>query len=338
VFCNLENLRAHAPRLLLVLAGDHVYQMDYRPMIETHLRTRAAATIACMEVPLAEASRYGVLGTDASLRIDSFAEKPAKPVPTVHCADRAMISMGVYLFDFETIARELQADALTEGSSHDFGHDVIPRLIHAHRVQAYRFHDAAGGPCFWRDVGTLDVYYETNMALLDSQPGFDPESAAWPIYSGSARTEPVRFRAGPARTSGAAQANDDHGAPVTLEGMAIRSDLGAGCRIAGGIVNHSVLAEGVHVDSGALVQNCVVLPEARIGARSSLRNAIIAAGCQVPPGTRIGIEGSEDTLPCELTAGGIRIVTQEAVDRWLGRQSAGAEAAQEPGRRVAAAG
>jgi glucose-1-phosphate adenylyltransferase len=321
-----------------VLAGDHVYQMDYRPMIETHLRTRAAATIACIEVPLAEASRYGVLGTDASLRIDSFAEKPANPVPTVHSADRAMISMGIYLFDFETIARELQADALTEGSSHDFGHDVIPRLIHAHHVQAYRFHDAGGEPCFWRDVGTLDVYYETNMALLDPQPGFDPESADWPIYSGRPHAKPVRFRARPACSTGAERSDGHPGAPVTLEGMAIRSDLGAGCELAGGIVNHSVLAEGVHVDSGALVHNCVVLPEARIGARSSIRNAIIAEGCQIPPGTRIGINGAEDTLPCERTPGGIRIVTQAAVDRWLGTQSARTGAARERGRRVAVAG
>jgi glucose-1-phosphate adenylyltransferase len=323
VFRNLENLRAHQPRLLLVLAGDHIYQMDYRPMIEAHVRSGAAASVACIEAPLAEASRYGVLGTDPSLRIVSFAEKPANPTPTPHRADRALVSMGIYLFDFEMIARELLVDALTDGSTHDFGHDVIPRLIRTQHVHAYDFHDADGEPCFWRDVGTPDAYHATNMALLDPATGFDPARENWPIHSGGRHPDPVRFRSRPAPRHGrGAQAGDAAAeAPVTLEGAAIRSDLGPGCLIAGGIVHHSVLAEGVYVGSGALVRNCVILPHARIGDGSSLRNTIVAAGCRIPAGTRIGIEGIEDSIPCERTEQGIRIVTQELVDRWLAAQS-----------------
>lgn len=322
VFRNLENLRAHAPRLLLVLAGDHIYQMDYRPMIEAHVRSGAAASVACIEAPLAEASRYGVLGTDRSLRIVSFAEKPANPAPTPHRADRALVSMGIYLFDFEMIARELLVDALTDGSTHDFGHDVIPRLIHTHHVHAYNFHDADGEPCFWRDVGTPDAYHATSLALLDPDTGFDPARHSWPIHAAGHHSDPVRFRSRPAprQTRGPA-ADAATEAPVTLEGAAIRSDLGAGCLIAGGIVHHSVLAEGVYVGSGALVRDCVILPHARIGDGSSLRNTIVAAGCRIPPGTRIGVEGIEDSLPCERTEQGIRIVTQEHVDRWLDAQS-----------------
>jgi len=314
VFRNLDNLRAQHPRLVLVLAGDHIYQMDYRPMIEAHLTSGAAATVACIEAPLAEASRYGVLGTDASFRIDSFAEKPAKPVPTPHRKDRALVSMGIYLFDFDIIARELMVDALTEGSSHDFGHDVIPRLIRGHHVHAYSFHDAAGEPCFWRDVGTPDTYHATNMALLDADSGINPESSAWPIHSGSRNPHPVRFQSQAARRRNHEEEEPAAASHVVLEGVAIRSSLGAGCLVSGGIVTHSVLAEGVTVGSGALVQDCVVLPDAEIGERCSIRNAIVASGCRIPPDTRIGIEGVEDTVPCERTPNGIRIVTQAAIE------------------------
>ncbi len=315
VFRNLANLRAQRPRLLLVLAGDHIYQMDYRPMIEAHLASGASATVACIEEPLAEASRYGVLGTDAHFRIDSFQEKPADPVPTPHRRDRALVSMGIYLFDFEMIARELLVDALTEGSSHDFGHDVIPRLIHSHHVHAFSFHDSAGEPCFWRDVGTPDAYHAASMALLDPDSGFNPEGDAWPIQAGGRNPHPVRFRSQAARRRDQSLDKDASTSQATLEGVAIRSNLGAGCLIAGGIVTHSVLAEGVVVGCGALVQDCVVLSDAEIGERSSIRNAIVAAGCRIPPDTRIGIEGIADSVPCERTASGIRIVTQECIDR-----------------------
>jgi glucose-1-phosphate adenylyltransferase len=329
VFRNLANLRTHRPRLLLVLAGDHIYQMDYRPMIAAHVASGAAATVACIEAPLAEASRYGVLGTDANFRIDSFAEKPTHPVPTSRRPDRALVSMGIYLFDFETIARELLVDALTESSTHDFGHDVIPRLIASHHVHAYSFHDAAGEPCFWRDVGTPDAYHATSMALLDPTSGFDPERSDWPIHSGGSPNGAVRFRSQAVRRRDEAATALADVSPITLEGVAVRSTIGSGCLIAGGIVSHSVLAENVVVYSGALVQDCVVLPGAEIGERASIRNAIVAAGCRIPPDTRIGIEGVEDTVACECTAGGIRIVTQDAVDRALvpGRPSAAVESA-----------
>jgi glucose-1-phosphate adenylyltransferase len=321
VFRNLDNLRSlladgsraarPARRLVLILAGDHIYQMDYRTMIASHLAAGADATVACIEAPLAEAARYGVLGTDRSLRIRSFAEKPTDPVPMPDSPDRALVSMGIYLFDFDVLARELMVDALTERSSHDFGNDVIPRLIHSHHLHAHRFHNRAGEPCFWRDVGTPDAYHETSLALLDPTTGFDPADPAWPIHSAGSNPHPVRFR----NYVPGQPAGDDSSRPLQFERAAIRSSIGPGCIIAGGIVNHSVLAEGVTVAGGALVQDSVILADAQIGERSSIRRAIIMAGCRIPPGTRIGIDGVPDSLSCEITPAGVRIITPAAIER-----------------------
>jgi len=315
VFRNLDNIRGHGPRLVLVLAGDHIYQMDYQPMIQAHLASGAAATVACIESPLEEASRYGVLGTDSGYRITSFAEKPAAPVPTPHRSDRALVSMGVYLFDFDVLAHELMIDALTPGSSHDFGNDVIPRIIHTRHVHAHAFHDAAGEPCFWRDVGTPDAYHETHMALLDPASGFDPASAAWPTHSGSRHHHPVRFRSGGLMPGGGASARTGCDGGGLSQGVALRSNIGPGCLIAGGVVVNSVLSEGVVVGNHAMVRNCVVLPDVVVGERSSIRNAIIATGCHLPPDTRIGLRNAQDSFPCERTPAGVRIITQAAIDQ-----------------------
>ncbi|MBX3706652.1 MAG: NTP transferase domain-containing protein [Pseudomonadales bacterium] len=327
VYRNLDNLRTHAPRLLLVLAGDHIYQMDYRPMIAAHLASGASATVACIEAPLEEASRYGVLGTTPDFRIDSFAEKPAQPTPMPGHTDRALVSMGIYLFDFAMLARVLADDAAAPTSSHDFGNDVIPRIIRSQHVHAYRFHDRDGRACFWRDVGTPDAYHETSMALLDGTPGLDPSDLEWPILSGTANPHPVRFLAG----SGArVQPLDPAARVVPLEGTAVRSSLGPGCTIAGGIVVHSVLGEGVRVGSGALLQDTVVLPDAVIGDGTTLRNTIVAAGCQVPAGTRIGVPATEDTIPCLVTPGGVRVLTQADVDHHTQHQGARSQTTTHP--------
>jgi len=308
VYRNLDNLRASAPRLVLVLAGDHIYQMDYRPMIEAHLACGASATVACIEAPLAEASRYGVLGTDARFRIASFEEKPAEPVPMPGRPDQALVSMGIYLFDFDVLVDVLEQDAECPASSHDFGKDVVPRMISTHHVHAHRFHDRSGVACFWRDVGTPDAYHETSMALLDAQCALDPTNPDWPILSGTTNPHPVRFLPG-------RSVRPDAGHGLVLEGTATRSSLGPGCTIAGGIVLHSVLAEGVYVGSGARIQNSVLLPGAEIGDGASVRNTIVAAGCRVPPGARLGLAGTEDSMRCLITPGGIRVVTQADVDR-----------------------
>lgn len=282
VFCNLDNLRRRAPRWVLVLAGDHVYHMDYRQMLEGHLRSAADLTVSCIEVPLDEASHYGVVHCDAEERIVGFKEKPARPVPVRPGADRALASMGIYLFDFDVLREALRRDAMDAASSHDFGKDVIPRLIGSHHVHAHRFHRADGSPCYWRDIGNPDAYFQTSMTLLE--PGSELDAGT-----------PQR-----ARTAG-------------FDGTVVHSVVGPRCAVTGGFVVESVLADDVRVRRGAKLNRCVVQADVEIGEGCRLVGAIVASGCRVPPGTRIGVPGIEDDVPCDRTPTGLRVLSPGSI-------------------------
>jgi glucose-1-phosphate adenylyltransferase len=313
VYQNLAGIEREQPRLVLILSGDHVYGMDYRRMVADHLRSGAEVTVGSIEVPLADAGRYGVLGTDDGGRIDSFAEKPAHPVPTPHRPDRARVSMGIYLFDARVLAEELRADAARAGSRHDFGANVIPGIIHSRRVHAHRFEHPNGLPCFWRDIGTLDSYHEANLALLDSDIGFDPADVRWPVYGCAVTHHPARFRH-PAGVS--FNGNVPRGRGST-EGLVVRANVGAGCVIDGGMVARSILSEEVTVRTGAVVSDSVLLPGVVVGEDARVHRTIVAADCGVPAGVRMGVAEGEDTIPCLRTPGGVRVLTQADVDRWL---------------------
>lgn len=303
VYRNLDKVERAGPRLVLVLAGDHVYRMDYRRMIADHLDSGAEITVGCIEAPLADAHRYGVLGTDAHGRIRAFAEKPADPEPVPHRADRALVSMGIYLFDAAVLRAELDRDAALERSHHDFGGDVIPHVVRTRHVHAHRFEQSSGVPGFWRDIGTLDSYHEASLAMLDAGIGFDPADPLWPVQGCAVSHHPVRFRQ---PSSGAV-------------GRVESSNLGAGCLIDGGRVTRSILSENVTVRARAVVSDSVLLPGAVVGEGCRLHRTIVAAGCTVPGWVRMGAGQARDTIPCHTTPGGVRLLTQADVDRWLSR-------------------
>jgi glucose-1-phosphate adenylyltransferase len=295
VFQNLDAIMRLRPKLVLVLAGDHVYQMDYRKMIATHLASGADVTVACSEVAVDDASRFGVMAVDRECRVHGFQEKPSEPrgMPDRH--DRALVSMGIYLFDTETLIRELCQNAANPASGHDFGHDIIPHLIETRKVVAHRFCDGDDRPHFWFDIGTLDAYHDAHMALLDADPELDLRADGWTVRTTCDNGRPVRIY--------------DRG---KFRSTVANSLLSAGCEIAGASVIQSTLSEDVHIGAGALVAKSVVLPGAIIGEKCHIERAIIDAGCVIPAGTVVTAETAREMPGCELTPNGITLVTRRA--------------------------
>jgi glucose-1-phosphate adenylyltransferase len=295
VYQNIDAIMRLQPKLVLVLAGDHVYQMDYRRMIETHLASGADVTVACSEVAVDDASRFGVMTVDRQCRVHAFDEKPVAPHGMRERPERALVSMGIYLFETQTLIRELCQNATDVAQGHDFGHDVIPRLIRTRTVVAHRFCDDDGRPHFWFDIGTLDAYHDAHMALLDVNPRLDLHADDWTIRAMCGNGRPSRiFDQGKFRASVA----------NTL--------LSAGCEIAGAAVIHSAISENVRIGAGSLVAKSVVLPDAVIGEDCRIERAIIDAGCVIPAGTVITAESARQTPGCELTPTGITLVTRRA--------------------------
>jgi glucose-1-phosphate adenylyltransferase len=273
VYRNWGRIEALESRWVLVLAGDHVYQMDYRPMLERHLRSGADVTVGCVEVPLDEASQFGVMSIDADNRIVQFAEKPRQPEALVTRPDHALGSMGIYVFDRKRLGQLLAEDAPIETSSHDFGRDLIPQLINTARVFAYPFTDqAVVGGGYWRDVGTVSAYWRAHMELLDGIPGFYLDDIGWPLQ--------------PATSGPHQQAR--HATDWDRPGGAVDSLIAQGCQIERARVQRSVLFANVCVAQNTILSNAVILPDTVIGRDCRLSNVIVEAGVQVPPGTVIG--------------------------------------------------
>jgi glucose-1-phosphate adenylyltransferase len=295
VYQNLDAIMRLRPKYVLVLAGDHVYQMDYRCMLETHRTTGADVTVACSVVPVDQATRFGVMAVDRSQRVHGFHEKPAQPRSMPDRPDRALVSMGIYLFDTEILIRELCQNASLPTTGHDFGHDVIPRMIDTRRVVAHRFCDEHDNPHFWFDIGTLDAYHDAHMALLDGCSALDLHSPQWAIRSTCTNGRPARiFDDGKFRSS------------------VSNSLLSAGCEVAGSAVSMSAMSENVRIGAGSLVAKSVLLPDAVIGENCRIERAIIDAGCVVPPGAVINAETARQMSGCELTPNGITLVTRRA--------------------------
>lgn len=267
VFQNIDIIEGHQPKYVLILAGDHVYTMDYLAMLEEHARSAADVTIGCVEVPADEASGYGVLGVDVTGRVVDFAEKPARPRTLPDRPGVALASMGIYVFSFDALVKSLTADAGNDASGHDFGHDVLPALLRECRVQAHRFRDPETGESrYWRDVGTIDSYWQANMDLLNERPPIDLHDQAWPIWTSRMQYAPAK---------------------LSRTGSAQESIVAAGCRV-DGTVRRSVLFTDARVGVRALVESSLVLPGASIGRGCRIRNAIIDSQCIVPDGMVIG--------------------------------------------------
>ncbi len=296
VYQNLFLLEQERPKYLLVLAGDHIYKMNYADMYRYMQETDADAVVGAIEWPIEDTRQFGVLGVDASRRVTRFEEKPASAFPLPDDPTRAFISMGIYLFRTEALYHELRKDAgLT--TAHDFGKNIIPGMIQAHRVFAYNFQDENKKQVqYWRDIGTLDAYYEANMDLVNVDPLLNLYDEAWPIRTYQGQFPPAKF----------VFADQYPGGRV---GMALDSIVSGGCILAGGKVQKSVLAPDVRVDQYADVQESVIMENVEIGAGSRIRRAIIDKGVILPPDTVIGYDLESDRSRYAVTEDGIVVVT-----------------------------
>ncbi|HEX6320588.1 MAG TPA: glucose-1-phosphate adenylyltransferase [Burkholderiales bacterium] len=297
VFQNLNVLRTEDCRYVLVLSGDHVYKMDYGPLLEEHAARAADATAVCVEVPLGDASGFGVMGVDDAGRITRFDEKPAAPQPMPGWTDRALASMGVYVFNADFLYEQLIRDADDPRSSHDFGKDVLPYIIGRYRVFAHRFAescvDMPSGRPYWRDAGTLDAYWEANMELAKVTPELNLYDRDWPVWTYQEQLPPAKF------------VFDEDG----RRGMAVDSMVSGGCIVSGATVRRSVLFSNVQVHEGALLEDCVVLPEVVVGPGVQLRRAIIDRQCRLER----GLESRARHF--RTTEKGLTLITPEMLDQ-----------------------
>jgi glucose-1-phosphate adenylyltransferase len=297
VFQNFQSIEAEAPRAVLMLSGDHIYKMDYGDMIAWHYQHKADVTIATIQVHPEEAIRFGVPEIAEDYTITGFEEKPKHGNPIRSRFDPAMVSasMGVYVFRPEALLRALHEDAEDASSTHDFGHDVIPKMIGRSRVIAYDFRDInAKQSRYWRDVGTLDAYYEANMDLVAVTPEFNLYDTRWPIRTRMTQQPPAKF------------VFAQEGRRM---GIAVDSVVSAGCIVSGGRIMHSVLSPGVRVNSYCEVEYSILLPGAEVGRYSRIRRAIINTGVKVPESSVIGFDPEIDRANGHtVTDGGITVV------------------------------
>ena len=279
VFQNLDIIRSHDPEYVLILAGDHIYKMDYGAMIARHVQSGADITVGCIEVEQGRAGEFGIMSTDADGRVRCFEEKPAEPATIPDCPGCCLASMGIYVCNRGFLFEQLIRDADTPGSSHDFGKDIIPAVIDRFRVMAYPFRDPRSGEqSYWRDVGTLDAFWEANLELIGVTPPLNLYDAQWPIWTYQDQLPPAKF----------VFDDDDR------RGMAVDSMVSGGCIISGSRVRHSLLFSNVRVNSYACVEDSVILPDVVIGRSCRIRNAIIDRSCEIPKGTVIGFDAADD--------------------------------------------
>jgi len=300
VYQNLDIIRAHRPEFVLVLAGDHVYKMNYGRMLAHHLSAHADVTVACLEVPLEAAKGFGVMSVDDDDRIVRFDEKPANPQPMLGRPDQAMASMGIYIFNANLLYDLLATDAVTPGTSHDFGKDLIPELVKSHRVIAHHFQDSCvmhegAREHYWRDVGTIDAYWEANIDLTTVTPALNVYDENWPIWTDQAQSPPAKF-----------VFDSDQ-----RRGMAVDSLVAGGCIISGATVRRSMLFSNVRVNSYCVVEDAVLLPGCDIGRHAKLKRCIVDQGVVVPPGLVVGENPVLDAQRFHRTEKGITLVTAD---------------------------
>jgi glucose-1-phosphate adenylyltransferase len=293
IYQNLNLIEEHAPDHVLILAGDHIYKMDYGPMIAFHTEHKADITVGVIQVPLHEATGFGVMTIDEKNRVVEFNEKPVNPQPVPGNPDAAMASMGIYVFNREFLIKTLRKDAVNEDSDHDFGHNIIPESIDNCRVYAYPFHNVkTRAQSYWRDVGTVDAYFRANLELIYVHPELNLYDDEWPIWTYPEQLPPAKF------------VLDDSG----RVGMATNSMVSGGCIVSGAYVRQSLLFSSVSVDEGSEVIQAVVLPQAKIGRHCRITRAIIDKRCVIPDGTVIGEDHAEDAKRFKVTQEGVVLV------------------------------
>jgi len=279
VYQNLDIIRTHNPEYVLILAGDHIYKMDYGPMLSYHVNNQADLTIGCLEVDLETAKSFGIMSIDDDRRIRRFSEKPSTPEAIPGKPDLALASMGIYVFNAKFLYEQLRKDADTSASSHDFGNDIIPSIISKYRAFAYPFVGVrAGTQKYWRDVGTVDAFWEANMELVSVEPQLNLYDREWPIWTYQEQLPPAKFIF-----------DDDD-----KRGMAVDSMVSGACIISGALVRHSLLFSNVRVEKRSTVEDCVILPDVRIGCNCVLNKVVLDKGCEIPDNTMIGVNHEED--------------------------------------------
>jgi len=294
VFQNLDIINAHSPEYVLILAGDHIYKMDYGAMLAEHVERNADITVGCIEVPIEKASAFGVMAVDDELVIRDFDEKPEHPKPMPGNEEEALCSMGIYIFNKDLLFELLIRDADTPGSSHDFGKDIIPYAIKKYRVQAYPFTNH-GKQAYWRDVGTVDAFWEANLELIGITPELNLYDDEWHIWTHQEQLPPAKF------------IFDEE----ERRGTAVDSMVSGGCIISGARICHSLLFSNVTVDEYTKIDSSVVLPNVTIGKNCRIYHAIVDKGCVIPDGTIIGKNREEDDKRFHVSPHGVVLVTPD---------------------------
>ena len=304
VYQNIDIIESYAPKHVVVLAGDHVYKMDYELMLQQHVAQGADVTVGCLEVPREEATAFGVMDVDDQDVIRSFLEKPADPPAMPGKPDVSLASMGLYVFDTDFLIDQLRRDAADASSSHDFGKDIIPYIVSNGRAVAHSFQnscvrsDAEGGS-YWRDVGTIDAYWSANIDLTAVVPELDIYDDEWPIWTFSEITPPAKF------------VHDEDG----RRGMAISSLVSGACVVSGSLIRHTLLSTGVRVNSYGLIEHAVILPKVNVGRGARLKNVVVDAAVQIPDGLVVGEDPELDATRFRRTEKGICLITQPMIDR-----------------------
>ncbi|WP_223969929.1 glucose-1-phosphate adenylyltransferase [Bradyrhizobium sp. RD5-C2] len=304
VYQNIDIIEAHGTKYILVLAGDHVYKMDYEIMLKQHVESGADVTVGCLEMPRTESSGFGVMHIDENGLIQSFLEKPADPPPMPGKPDKSLASMGIYVFNSEFLFDELRRDAADPNSAHDFGKDIIPYIVKHGRAIAHQFNDSCvrsgdDPRSYWRDAGTVDAYWGANIDLTDVVPELDLYDRSWPIWTYAEITPPAKF------------VHDEDG----RRGQAVTSLVSGACIISGAALRRSLLFTGVHVNSYASVENAVIMPYVNVGRGARLRNVVIDRGVRIPEGLVVGEDSEFDGKRFRTTENGITLITQSMIDR-----------------------
>jgi glucose-1-phosphate adenylyltransferase len=304
VYQNIDIIESHAPEYMVILAGDHIYKMDYELILQQHCETGADVTIACLEVPRMEAVAFGVMAVDEHDNVTDFVEKPADPPAVPGNPDIALASMGIYVFTTKLLFEELRRDAATPGSARDFGKDIIPYLVKNGKAVAHRFSDSCVRSgleveAYWRDVGTVDAYWEANIDLTDPVPKLDLYDRSWPLWTYSEVTPPAKF----------VHADDGR------RGEAVSSLVSGDCIISGSSIHRSLIFTGTRAHSYSMLDQAVILPHCVIGRGARLSKVVVDRGVEIPDGLIVGEDAEADAQRFRRTDSGVTLVTKSMIDR-----------------------
>ena len=306
VYQSLDIIKSNHPEYVVILAGDHIYKMDYARMLADHALSGAGVTVGCIEVDRQEAKAFGVMAIDENKKVTSFVEKPADPPAMPGKPDRSLASMGIYIFTADYLYRMLDEDIALEGSSHDFGKDIIPKAVGEGQVVAHFFQDSCvynseKAPAYWRDVGTIDAYWEANIDLTATVPELNLYDRSWPIWTYQEQLPPAKFVHNEANR----------------RGEAIESSVSAGC-ILSGSVHNSLLFSNCRVHSYTQIHGAVLLPEVQVGRNVRLTKVVVDRGCRIPDGLVVGEDPDDDARRFYRSEGGVTLITPRMLEKLQG--------------------